>query len=118
MSMNCWTEIRDKYILLFQLNASWKKIVTIQLIGYVLAIVMAPATICIFVRDLPEVRSWFSIPIISFIVWGIFIVLPVVYAFIKRIEHRDVCFKVLWIPPVIAFFICTVSLLINILPLL
>ena len=54
----------------------------------------------------------------SFIVWILFIVLPVVYAYKQRIEHKDICFMVLWIPPTIVFAICLISILINIISLL
>ena len=47
----------------------WKEIVKIQLLGYILAIIMSPVTICIFERELPGARSWTTFPIISFIVW-------------------------------------------------
>lgn len=104
---------------MLKLNIKWKEIVRIQLIGYFLAIFLSPVSICMFVQEHPSgARSWITFPIISFIVWMTFIVLPVVYAYIKSIEHKKVCFMILWIPPVIVFSICIVSLLMNIITLL
>ena len=43
------------------LNAEWKKIVTIQLIGYILAIALSPIIICIFEQKLPvEGTAWLT----------------------------------------------------------
>ena len=101
------------------LNAEWKKIVIIQLIGYILAIVLSPITICIFERKLPDGgRSWTTLPIISFIVWIMLIVLPAVCAYIKKIEHRNICLMVLWIPLAMVFFLCFVVLGIAVISLL
>ena len=84
----------------------WKKIAIIQSVGYVLAIAMSPITICIFEREFPGgERTWMTFPIVSFIVWGVFIVLPTVYAYVKKIEHKNICFRVLWIPPVIVILL-------------
>lgn len=95
-----------------------KLVLIIQFIGYLLAILMSPISIMIIIDERIEGVSFITFPIISFIVWILLIVLPVVYAYIKRIEHKDVCFMVLWIPPTIVFAICLISLLINIISLL
>lgn len=96
----------------------WKKLIMIQIIGYLLAILMSPISIRIIIDEYVDGTSFITFPIISFIVWVLYIVLPVVYAYIKRIEQKDVCFMVLWIPPTIVFAICLISLLINIISLL
>ena len=84
----------------------WKKIAIIQSVGYVLAIAMSPITIYIFVREFPGgERTWMTFPIVSFIIWGLFIVLPTVFAYVKKIEHKNICFRVLWIPPVIVILL-------------
>lgn len=90
----------------------------IQLIGYLLAILMSPISIRIIIDEYIGGASFIHFPIISFIVWILFIVLPVVYVYIKRIEYKDVCFMVLWIPSVLVFSVCFVILLINIISLL
>ena len=95
-----------------------KLVLIIQFIGYLLAILMSPISIMIIIDERIEGVSFITFPIISCIVWIRLIVLPVVYAYIKRIEHKDVCFMVLWIPPTIVFAICLISLLINIISLL
>ena len=101
------------------LNAEWKKIVTIQLIGYILAIALSPITICIFEQKLPvDGTAWMTFPIISFIVWIMLIVLPTVYAYIKKIENKNICLMVLWIPLAIIFFLCFVVLGVTIISLL
>jgi len=96
----------------------WKKLITIQLIGYLLSIIMSPISIRIIIDEYVDGANFITFPIISFIVWILFIVLPVVCAYIKRIKHKDVCFMVLWIPPTMVFAICLISLLINIISLL
>ena len=96
----------NKLILVF--NVVWKKIVAIQLIGYILTIVFSPITICIFEKKSLDGSRWMTFPIVSFIVWIMFIVLPAVYAYTKKIEHKNFCLMVLWIPPVIIFFLCFV----------
>lgn len=96
----------NKLILVF--NVVWKKIVAIQLIGYILTIVFSPITICIFEKKSLDGSRWMTFPIVSFIVWIMFIVLPTVYAYINKIEHRDFCLMVLWIPFAIIFFLCFV----------
>ena len=89
----------------------WKRIVVFQLIGYILSIVLSPITICVFGRRFPDGgRTWMTFPFLSFIVWIMFIVLPAVYAYNKKIEHKNFCLMVLWIPPVIIFFLCFVVL--------
>ena len=99
----------NKLILVF--NVVWKKIVAIQLICYILTIVFSPITICVFGRRFPDGgRAWMTFPFLSFIVWIMFIVLPAVYAYTKKIEHKNFCLMVLWIPPVIIFFLCFVVL--------
>ena len=101
------------------LNAEWKKIVIIQLIGYVLAIAMSPITISIFERELRGGEmAWMTFPIVSFIVWIMLIVLPAVCAYFKKIEHRDICLRVLWIPLAMVFFLCFVVLGIAVISLL
>ena len=96
----------------------WKKIAIIQLIGYVLAIAMSPITISIFERELRGgERAWMTFPIVSFIVWGVFIVLPTVYAYVKKIEHKNICFRVLWIPPVIVILLYLIPAFLCILDL-
>ena len=96
----------------------WKKIVIIQLIGYVLAIAMSPITIYIFEREFPGgERTWMTFPIVSFIIWGLFIVLPTVYAYVKKIEHKNICFRVLWIPPVIVILLYLIPVFLCILDL-
>jgi len=103
---------------MLNLNAKWKKLITIQIIGYLLAILMSPVSIWIIIDEYEDGRSFTTFPIISFIVWILLIVLPVVYAYIKRIEHKDVCFMVLWVPPTMIFAVCLITLLINIISLL
>ncbi len=99
-------------------NTMWKKIVIIQLIGFVLVIAMSPITISIFEREFPGgERAWMTFPIISFIVWGLFIVLPTAYAYVKRIEHKNICFRVLWIPPVIVILLYFIPVFLWILDL-
>lgn len=98
----------NKLILVF--NVVWKKIVAIQLIGYILTIVFSPITICIFEKKSLDGSRWMTFPFLSFIVWIMFIVLPAVYAYTKKIEHKNFCLMVLWIPPVIIFFLCFVVL--------
>ena len=100
------------------LDAKWKKLIMIQIIGYLLAILISPISIRIIIDEYVDGTYFITFPIISFIVWVLFIVVPVVYAYIKRIEHKDVCFMVLWIPPTMVFAICLISLLINIISLL
>lgn len=95
-----------------------KEFIIAQLIGYLLAILMSPISIRIIIDEYFDGKTFITFPTISFIVWGIFIVLPVLYAYIKRLEHRDVCFMVLWIPPVMICSICVVSLLMNIITIL
>ena len=99
-------------------NAKWKKLIIIQIIGYLLAILMSPISIRIIIDEHISGTSFITFPIISFIVWILLIVLPVVYAYIKRIEHKDVCFMVLWVPPTMIFAVCLITLLINIISLL
>ena len=103
---------------MLSLDAKWKKLIMIQIIGYLLAILISPISIRIIIDEYVDGTYFITFPIISFIVWVLFIVLPVVYAYIKRIEHKDVCFMVLWIPPTMVFAICLISLLINIISLL
>ena len=103
---------------MLSLNAKWKKILMIQLTGYLLAILMSPISIRITIDERIDGASFIHFPIISFIVWGLLITMPVVYAYIKRIEYKDVCFKVLWIPPVMASSLCLISLLIRVILLL
>ena len=102
---------------MLNLNAKWKKLITIQTIGYLLAILMSPVLIRIIIDEHIGGTSFITFPIISFIVWILFIVLPVVYAYIKRIEHNNLCFMVLWVPPTLIFAICLITLLINIISL-
>ena len=102
----------------FQLNTKWKRLIMIQTIGYLLAILMSPVLIRIIIDEHIGGTSFITFPIISFIVWILFIVLPVIYAYKQRIEHKDVCFMVLWIPPTMVFAIGLISLLINIISLL
>ena len=90
----------------------------IQIIGYLLAILMSPISIRIIIDVYVDGANFITFPIMSFIVWILFIVLPVVYAYKQRIEHKDICFMVLWIPPTIVFAICLISILINIISLL
>ena len=104
--------------IMLNFNTLWKKLITIQSIGYLLAILMSPVLIRIIIDEHIGGTSFITFPIISFIVWILFIVLPVVCAYIKRIKHKDVCFMVLWIPPTMVFAICLISLLINIISLL
>lgn len=112
-----WSEYND--VLFFMFKSEWKKILAIQLIGYILAIVLSPITICIFERKFPDGgRSWTTFPIISFIVWIMLIVLPAVCAYIKKIEHRNICLMVLWIPLAMVFFLCFVVLGIAVISLL
>lgn len=103
---------------MLSLDAKWKKLIMIQIIGYLLAILISPISIRIIIDEYVDGTYFITFPIISFIVWVLFIVIPVVYAYIKRIEHKDVCFMVLWIPPTMVFAICLISLLINIISLL
>lgn len=103
---------------MLDLNAEWKKIIMIQIIGYLLAILMSPISLRITINERIDGASFIHFPIISFIVWGLLIAMPVVYAYIIRIEYKDVCFKVLWIPPVMAFSLCLISLLIHMILLL
>ena len=100
------------------LDVKWKRLITIQLIGYLLSILMSPISIRIIIDEHIGGANFITFPIISFIVWILFIVLPVVCAYIKRIKHKDVCFMVLWIPPTMVFAIGLISLLINIISLL
>ena len=88
MLMNYRKEIYDKCILSFQFNSKWKKIIAVQIIGYLLAILMSPISIRIIIDEHISGTSFITFPIISFIVWILLIVQPVVYAYIKRIEHR------------------------------
>ena len=96
----------------------WKKLIMIQIIGYLLAILISPISIRIIIDEHIGGTSFITFPIISFIVWVLFIVLPVVYAYIKRIEYKDVCFMVSCVPPTIVFGICLIILLINLISLL
>ena len=79
---------------------------------------MNPVSIRIIIDEHIGGTSFMTFPIISFIVWILFIVLPVVYAYIKRIKHKDVCFMVLWVPPTMIFAICLISLLTSMISLL
>lgn len=98
-------------------NAKWKKLIIIQIIGYLLAILMSPISIRIIIDEHISGTSFITFPIISFIVWILLIVQPVVYTYIKRIEHNNLCFMVLWVPPTLIFAICLITLLINIISL-
>ena len=103
---------------MLSLDAKWKKLIMIQIIGYLLAILISPISIRIIIDEYVDGTYFITFPIISFIVWVLFIVIPVVYAYIKRIEHKDVCFMVLWVPPTMIFAVCLITLLINIISLL
>ena len=48
----------NKLILVF--NVVWKKIVAIQLIGYILTIVFSPITICIFEKKSLDGSRWMT----------------------------------------------------------
>lgn len=65
-------------------NSIWKKLIMIQIIGYLLAILMSPISIRIIIDEHISGASFIHFPIISFIVWILFIVLPVVYVYIKN----------------------------------
>lgn len=99
-------------------NLKSKNLILIQLIGYLLAILLSPISIDIIVDESFDHVRWIDFPILSFIVWILLIVLPVVYAYVKRIEYRNICFMVLWVPPVMVFSICFAFLLIQIILLL
>lgn len=99
-------------------NLKSKNLIQIQLIGYLLAILMSPISIDIIVDESSDHVRWINFPILSFITWILLIVLPVVYAYIKRIEYKNICFMVLWIPPIMVFSICLVFILIQIILLL
>ena len=71
-------------ILSFQLNAKWKEIIAVQMMGYLLAVLVSPFSIRIIIDEYFDGVNFITFPIISFIVWGIFIVLPVLYAYIKK----------------------------------
>lgn len=60
-------------------NAKWKKLIIIQIIGYLLAILMSPISIRIIIDEHISGTSFITFPIISFIVWILLIVQPVVY---------------------------------------
>jgi len=62
----------------------WKKLIMIQIIGYLLAILLSPISIRIIMDEYVDGASFITFPIISFIVWVLFIVVPVVYAYIKE----------------------------------
>ena len=68
-------------------NLKSKNLIQIQLIGYLLAILMSPISIRITIDQRIDGASFIHFPIISFIVWGLLIAMPVVYAYIKRIEY-------------------------------
>ena len=69
-------------------NLKSKNLIQIQLIGYLLAILMSPISIDIIVDESFDHVRWINFPILSFITWILLIVLPVVYAYIKRIEYN------------------------------
>ena len=75
---------------MLSLDAKWKKLIMIQIIGYLLAILISPISIRIIIDEYVDGTYFITFPIISFIVWVLFIVLPVVYAYIKRIEQEKV----------------------------
>lgn len=79
---------------------------------------MSPVSISIIIDEHIGGAHFITFPIISFIVWILFIVLPAVYAYIKRIEYKDVCFIVLWVPPTMIFAICLINFLINMISLM
>ena len=103
---------------MLSLNAIWKKIIIIQIIGYLLSILMCPISIKVIIDERIDGVTFIVFPIISFIVWFLLIVVPVIYAYTKRIEHKNVCYMVLWVPPTMLFAICMVNLLIHVIPLL
>lgn len=99
---------------MLSINAKWKKIIMIQIIGYLLSILMSPISLRIIIDEHIDGASFISFPIISFIVWFLLILVPVIYAYTKKIEHKNVCYMVLWVPPTMVFAICILNLLIRV----
>ena len=96
----------------------WKRVVIVQCIGYLIAVLMLPITIRIIIDEFMGGKSYMTFPIVSFIVWVMLIVFPVLYAYYEKLRYRYICFMVLWVPPVTVLMISVVSLLISMLWLL
>lgn len=103
---------------MLNLNAEWKKIIMIQIIGYLLAILMSPISIRIIIDERIEGVSFITFPIISFIVWGIFIVLPVVYADATKMVYKEIYLIILLFPIVTVILFLLVLILINVIMLI
>lgn len=103
---------------MLNLNAKWKKLIMIQIIGYLLAILMSPISIRIIIDERIEGVSFITFPIISFIVWGIFIVLPVVYADATKMVYKEIYLIILLFPIVTVILFLLVLILINVIMLI
>lgn len=96
----------------------WKQVVIVQCIGYLIAVLMLPITIRIIIDEFMGGKSYMTFPIVSFIVWLMLVVLPVLYVYHEKLRYRYICFMVLWVPPMTVLMISVVSLLISMLCLL
>ena len=94
------------------------QIVTLQLVGYLLVVLILPITICVFEYEFSSGKSYMTFPIVSFIVWLMLVVLPVLYAYCEKLRYRYICCMVLLVPPIVVFMIGMVYLLINLISLI
>lgn len=96
----------------------WKRVVIVQCIGYLIAVLMLPITIRIIIDEFMGGKSYMTFPIVSFIVWVMLIVFPVLYAYYEKLRYRYICFMVLWVPLVVIFMLGVIGLLIFLVSLL
>ena len=94
------------------------QIVTLQLVGYLLAILISTITIRVFEYKFSGGKSYMTFPIVSFIVWLMLVGFPVLYAYCTNLRYRKICFMVLWVPPMVVFMIGMTYLLIYLISLL
>ena len=96
----------------------WKQVVIVQCIGYLIAVLMLPITIRIIIDEFMGGKSYMTFPIVSFIVWLMLVVLPVLYVYHEKLRYRYICFMVLWVPLVVIFMLGVIGLLIFLVSLL
>jgi hypothetical protein len=96
----------------------WKRVVIVQCIGYLIAVLMLPITIRIIIDEFMGGKSYMTFPIVSFIVWLMLVVLPVLYVYNEKLRYRYICFMVLWVPLVVIFMLGVIGLLIFLVSLL
>ena len=100
------------------MNYKIGQIVALQLVGYLLAVLVLPITIRVFEYEFSDSKSYMTFSIVSFIVWLMLVVFPVLYAYCTNLRYRNICFMVLWVPPMVVFMIGMTYLLIYLISLL